>query len=51
MLIEQFIRAVRMFRNKPAMLKQAMRDAEQYHKDGVLSLSDMHMLRKLANEV
>jgi len=37
MLVEQFIKAVRIFRNKPAMLRQALRDAEVYHKEGQLS--------------
>lgn len=49
MLVEQFIRAVRAFRNKPAMLSQALRDAEIYHKQGQLSESDMIMIRRLAN--
>ena len=50
MLIENFIRAVRLFRNKPAMLRQAMRDAEMYVKEGQLTNADMIMLRRLAYE-
>ena len=50
MLIENFIRAVRLFRNKPAMLRQAMRDAETYVKSGQLSSADIIMLRRLAYE-
>ena len=49
MLIEQFIRAVRLFRNKPAMLTQALRDAEKYYQAGELTISEMTILRKLAN--
>lgn len=48
MLIEQFIRAVRLFKNKPAMLKQALHDAEQYHLQGELTDSEITILRKLA---
>ena len=51
MLIEQFIRAVRLFRNKPAMLKQTLHDAEHYYSEGELTLSEISMLRKLAYEV
>ncbi len=50
MLIENFIRAVRLFRNKPSMLRQAIRDAEMYVKKGELTESDLIMLRRLANE-
>lgn len=48
MLIEHFIKAVRAFRNKPAMLRQAIRDAEVYHKEGELSLAEITMLKNLA---
>ena len=48
MLLEQFIRAIRAFRNKPPMLRQALLDAEVYVKDGQLTQADMIMLRKLA---
>jgi hypothetical protein len=48
MLIENFIRAVRLFRNKPAMLRQAMRDAELYVESGQLTNADLIMLRRLA---
>ena len=50
MLIENFIRAVRCFRNKPAMLRQAIRDAEMYVRKGELTESDLIMLRRLAYE-
>lgn len=48
MLIESFIRTVRLLRNKPAMLRQAMRDAEMYVKKGQLTNADIIMLRRLA---
>lgn len=48
MLVEQFIKAVRAFRNKPAMLRQAIRDAELYHKEGELSSAELIMIKKLA---
>ena len=48
MLIEQFIRAVRLFRNKPAMLKQTLHDAEHYYREGELTESEITILRKLA---
>jgi hypothetical protein len=48
MLIEQFIKAIRAFRNKPAMIRQALRDAEGYHKSGDISLAELNMLKKLA---
>ena len=50
MLIENFIRAVRLLRNKPAMLRQAIKDAEMYVKEGQLSNADLIMLRRLAYE-
>ena len=50
MLIENFIRAVRLFRNKPAMLRQTIKDAELYVKEGQLSNADLIMLRRLAYE-
>jgi hypothetical protein len=48
MLLEQFIKAIRAFRNKPAMLRQAIRDAELYHKEGELSSAELTMLKRLA---
>lgn len=50
MIVEQFIRAIKAFRNRPAMLKQTLIDAENYFKDGELSYSEISMLRKLAYE-
>ena len=49
MLIEQFIRAVKLFKNKPAMLKQTLHDAEHYYREGELTISEISILRKLAN--
>ena len=51
MLIEQFIRAVRLFKNKPPMLKQTLRDAEHYYSEGELTLSEISILRKLAYDI
>ena len=51
MLLEQFIRAVRAFRNRPAMLQQTIRDAELYYREGELSLTELTMLRKLAMDI
>jgi hypothetical protein len=48
MLLENFIKAVKLFRNKPAMLRQAMRDAEMYVASGQLTNADIIMLRRLA---
>lgn len=48
MLVEQFIKAIRAFRSKPAMVRQAIRDAEVYYKEGELSLSELTMLKRLA---
>lgn len=48
MLIEHFIRAVKAFRNRPAMLRQALKDAELYYKEGELSSTDLTILKNLA---
>jgi hypothetical protein len=48
MLLEQFIKAVSAFRNRPAMLRQALRDAEIYYRSGDISLAELNMLKKLA---
>lgn len=48
MLIEQFIRALRAFKNKPLMVRRAIRDAEVYYKEGELSLAEFNMLKNLA---
>jgi hypothetical protein len=47
-LREQFIRAVNCFKNRPAMLRQALRDAEMYQKEGQLTNIDVTMLKRLA---
>ena len=43
-----FIKAVNCFKHKPAMLRQAIRDAETYKKEGILTQTDVTLLKKLA---
>ena len=47
-LRDQFIKAVTCFKYKPAMLRQAIKDAETYKNEGKLTNSDMIMLKRLA---
>ena len=44
-----FIRAVHAFKNRPPMLKQVFHDAAVYKNQGVLSDSDMKMLKTLSS--
>ena len=47
-LRDNFIKAVNCFKHKPAMLKQALRDAELYKQQGFLSETDVTILKRLA---
>ena len=47
-LRNQFVKAVNCFKHKPAMIRQAIRDAEMYKNEGKLTHSDIIMLKKLA---
>jgi len=47
-LRDSFIKAVHCFKNKPAMLRQALRDAELYKQQGFLSETDVTILKRLA---
>ena len=47
-LREQFIKAVNCFKNRPTMLRQALKDAEMYQKEGQLTNVDVIMLKRLA---
>ena len=47
-LRDQFIKAVTCFKYKPAMLRQAIKDAEMYKKEGKLTQSDVTLLKRLA---
>jgi hypothetical protein len=43
-----FIKAVHAFKNRPPMLKQVFQDAMMYKNQGVLSDTDISMLRTLS---
>jgi hypothetical protein len=47
-LRDSFIKAVNCFKHKPAMLKQTLRDAELYKQQGILSETDVTILKRLA---
>jgi hypothetical protein len=47
-LRDSFIKAVNCFKHKPAMLKQALKDAEMYKNEGKLSQTDVTILKRLA---
>jgi hypothetical protein len=47
-LRDNFIKAVNCFKHKPAMLKQTLRDAELYKQQGILSETDVTILKRLA---
>ena len=47
-LRDNFIKAVTCFKHKPAMLKQTLRDAELYKQQGILSETDVTILKRLA---
>jgi len=45
-----FIKAIHAFKNRPPMLKQVFRDAMMYKDQGVLSDTDISMLRTLSHQ-
>ena len=45
-----FIKAVHAFKNKPKVLGQVFRDAMMYKDQGVLSETDISMLRTLSSQ-
>ena len=45
-----FIKAVHAFKNRPPMLKQVFRDAKMYKDQGVLTDTDISMLRTLSSQ-
>jgi hypothetical protein len=45
-----FIKAVHAFKNRPPMLKQVFHDANYYKLQGVLSDTDISMLRTLSSQ-
>jgi len=47
-LRDNFIKAVNCFKHKPAMLKQTLKDAELYKQQGILSETDVTILKRLA---
>ena len=47
-LRDNFIKAVNCFKHKPAMLRQTIKDAEMYKNEGVLSETDVTILKRLA---
>lgn len=47
-LRDNFIKAVNCFKHKPAMLKQTLKDAELYKQQGILSETDVNILKRLA---
>jgi hypothetical protein len=47
-LRDNFIKAVNCFKHKPAMLKQTLRDAELYKQQGILTQTDVTILKRLA---
>jgi hypothetical protein len=45
-----FIKAVYAFKNRPPMLKQVFQDAKMYKDQGVLTDTDISMLRSLRSQ-
>jgi len=45
-----FIKAVHAFKNRPPMLKQVFHDAKMYKDQGVLTDTDISMLRSLRSQ-
>ena len=47
-LRDQFVKAVNSFKYKPALLRQTIKDAEMYRKEGQLTEFDIIFLKRLA---